>query len=101
MKIFSFKNCIIFTISFLIYTYFFYKLGNTLWRTNSKGNKSFSLLPLFTEGLIGPIRSLLLILIHGNLINAMSFLWFELFRLSNPFTAFIFVSFIYKLFRNL
>jgi hypothetical protein len=100
MKIFSFKNCIIFTLSFLIYTYFFYKLGNTLWRTNSKGNKSFSLLPLFTEGLIGPIRSLLLILIHGNLFNAMTFLWFELFRLSNPFSAFLFVSLIYKLFTN-
>lgn len=101
MKIFSFKNCMILTITFLIYSYFFYKLGNTLWRTNSKGIKSFSILPLFTEGLIGPIRSLLLIIIHGNLISIMTFLWFELFRLSNPFSAFIFVSLIFKIFANL
>ncbi len=54
-------------IAFLIYTYFFCGLGNTCFRINSDGIKQFSLLPLFTEGIIGPIRSLVLLIYYGYL----------------------------------
>lgn len=83
-------------ISLIIYVFFFFKLGNTIVRTNSLGNKSFSLIPLFTEGFIGPIRTLLYLLISCNLIGAFKFIKFEFFRLSNPFSAYFFVYYINK-----
>jgi len=83
-------------ISIIIYVFFFFKLGNTLIRTNSFGGKSFSLLPLITEGFIGPIRTLLYLLISCNLIGAFKFIKFEFFRLSNPFSAYFFVYYINK-----
>ena len=83
-------------ISIIIYVFFFFKLGNTLFRTNSLGGKSFSLLPLITEGFIGPIRTLFYLLVSCNLIGAFKFIKFEFFRLSNPFSAYFFVYYINK-----
>lgn len=83
-------------ISFFIYSFFFFKLGNTLIREDSIGNKNFSLKPLFTEGIFGPIRSLFLIIIHSNLSTAFKYLTHEFFRLSNPISAYIFVNYISK-----
>ena len=83
-------------ISALIYSYFFYKLGNTIYRTNSLGEKSFNLTSLI-EGFVGPIRSLFLLCRHSGIIPALTFLKFEFFRLSNPYSAFFFVYYINKL----
>ena len=85
------------SVAILIYSFFFYKLGNTLNRTNSEGIKCFSLLPLFTEGIIGPIKAVILLLYSGNIGSCFKFIWFELFRLSNPFSAFIFTFYIFKI----
>ena len=64
-------------------------------------DKSFSILPLFTEGFIGPIRTLILLLYYGNIISCLKFIWFELFRLSNPFSAYFFIYYLNKIFKNL
>ena len=97
---FSLKNWLMLILFITIYTYFFYNLGNTLIRTNSEGNKIFSLIPLITEGIIGPIRSFLLLLYYGKIIDCLRFLWFELFRLSNPFSVIIFIYYIYNVIKR-
>ena len=50
-------------ISFILYLIFFCRLGNTCYRINSNGNKVFNIIPLFTEGIFGPFRTLYLTLI--------------------------------------
>lgn len=82
-------------LSFIIYTLFFYQLGNTIVRTNQNGEKIFSIIPLFTEGLIGPVRTLILLIKKVYLIDCLKYIQFEFFRLSNPFSAYIFVSYIF------
>ena len=84
-------------ISFIIYTYFFLNLGNTILRTDSLGEKCFSILPLITEGFFGPIRTIILLILKNNFMSALQFLKFELFRLSNPFSAYFFVYYFYKI----
>ena len=100
IKKFSLKNCTLLIIFIVIYTYFFYKLGNTLFRTNSEGIKVFSIIPLITEGIIGPIRSFFLLLFHGNFFDCLNYLWLELFRLSNPFSVIIFIYYIHKIIKR-
>ena len=84
-------------ISFVIYLIFFYKLGNTIYRISSTGEKRFSLISLFTEGIYGPIRTLILLAIHGDFSKCIKYLWFELFRLSNPFSSIIFIIYLKKI----
>jgi len=60
------KLLINFLIFFIIYYHGFTSLGNTTYRANSTGQIEFSLLPMFTEGFIGPIRTLFLLLISCN-----------------------------------
>lgn len=84
-------------ISFIIYSIFFLMLENCIFRINSEGVSKFNIMPLFTEGFIGPLRSLGLLIIHGSIKSIFAFLFFELFRLSNPFSAFIFVYYITKI----
>ena len=50
-------------LSIIIYTLSFYNLGNTLLRTNAIGNKTFTIIPLFTEGFYGPIRTFFFIIV--------------------------------------
>lgn len=50
----------------IIYGLSFYLLGNTLYRADSSGKKIFSLSPLFTEGFVGPLRSLYIMASTGN-----------------------------------
>jgi len=83
-------------ISALVYSYFFYKLGNTIYRTNSFGEKSFNITSLI-EGFVGPIRSSYLLIRYSGIIPALTFLKFEIFRLSNPYSAFFFVYYINKI----
>ena len=86
-------------ISALIYSYFFFKLGNTIYRTNSSGEKSFNLMSLL-EGFIGPIRTLFILLKYSGILPALTFLKFEFFRLSNPYSAFFFTYYINKIIEN-
>ena len=81
-------------IAFLIYLLFFINLENCIHRTNSDGLKEWKLSLIFTEGFIGPIRSLFLLIIHSDLKSILYFLKFELFRLSNPFSALFFTYYI-------
>ena len=83
-------------ISALVYTYFFYELGNTIYRENSSGDKSLNLISLI-EGFIGPIRSLFLLIRYCGIVPALTFLKFEFFRLSNPYSVLFFVYYITKL----
>ena len=82
-------------LSFIIYTLFFYQLGNTIVRTNHNGQKNFSLLPLFTEGIFGPIRTFFILIKNCSFIDVIKYIKFELFRLSNPLSAYIFINYIF------
>lgn len=89
-----FKEYYVYIISFLIYSYFFCKLGNTCFRKNSEGVEKFSFEPLFTEGIIGPIRTIYLLLTNGTYKQTYKYLNFELKNLANPIGAFLLVSHI-------
>ena len=62
------KKIIIFIIGIIIYIYFFINLGNTVYRIDSNNIKTFNFLPLVTEGIIGPLRSIILLLIYKGFI---------------------------------
>lgn len=91
------KNIIL--IAFITYTYFFLNLGNTIYRISEKGIPTFNLSSLFTEGFIGPIRTGFLLLKH-NTRSFLPFVSFEFFRLSNPYSAFIFTYYIYNIIKQ-
>lgn len=94
------KTLIIFIILFfLLYGYGFYKLGNTLYRINSSNTYSFNILPLFTEGFIGPLRTIYHIIFYNNLDGLPEYLWFILTDFSSPYAVIIFLTIIYKLFK--
>ena len=44
-------------LSFGLYTYFFYSLGNTFFRKDSDNVEHFSMIPLFTTGFISPLKN--------------------------------------------
>ena len=91
------KLIFLFTISSMIYSYFFYKLGNTIFRINQFNEVSFNIIPLFTEGFIGPIRSLFLLIRYNGIVPALTFIKFKFFRLSNPYSALFFFYYINKI----
>ena len=84
---------------FLIFVFFFYKLGNTIFRIDSTGEKVFCLSSLI-EGFIGPVRTLLLIISQKEFYLVFEFLKFEFFRLSNPYSALFFSYYLYKIIQN-
>ena len=81
-------------IAFLIYLIFFISLENCIHRTNSDGNKEWKPILILTEGFIGPIRSLFLLVVHSDLKSILQFVKFELFRLSNPLSALFFTYYV-------
>ena len=85
-------------LSFIIYTYHFINLNNTIFRINHLGDKVFNIIPLFTEGFIGPIRSFIYLLVFDSFKNSLYYFYCELFRLSNPYSALLFVFYIKKIF---
>ena len=90
------KKYIILLLSFLIYTIFFCKLGNTCYRLNSNGIKKIMIIPLFTEGFKGPIRSIFLLLKQLEFYKLINYINFELKNLANPYSTFLFVNGIYN-----
>jgi hypothetical protein len=91
---------IIIIISFLIYSIFFCRLGNTCFRIDSMGVERFNLIPLLTEGFIGPIRSLFLLLFNGNFWGTIQYISFESTNLANPFFTFLIVNSLYDLLKK-
>ena len=61
------------------------------------GKKVFNILPLITEGFIGPIRTLYLTLIHKGLWNSIKYVRSEAYNFANPFAVFAFVFGISKI----
>ena len=88
----------IFFLSLLIYSLFFAKLGNTIYRIDSTGKKNFNLTSLFTVGLFGPIKTLYHLRFYPKIL--LSYLYFEFFRLSNPLSAFLFTYYIINIIRH-
>jgi hypothetical protein len=78
-------------VSFIIYTFFFCNIGNTCYRINSKGIKTLNILPLFTEGFIGPFRTLFIILSQEGLWKAIKYFQYEAYNLTNPISTFMFI----------
>jgi hypothetical protein len=76
-------------ISFLIYSYFFCSMENTCYRNNT-----FSLIPLFTEGIYGPIRSAYLLLINHSIKTFFEYIIYTLLNLNNIFGSLLFVFYI-------
>ena len=87
-------------ISFLIYSYFFCNLGNTCYRMNSDGIKIFNIIPLFTEGIIGPIRSAILLLTYSGPYSFFIYIFDLLFSLHNIYGAFLLVSYLYFIYKK-
>lgn len=87
----------IFVKAFLIYTIFFIRLGNTVFRLNSNNTITIVFNSLFVEGFVGPLRTLFLLLMYDNLFSAIKFVWLDLFRLSNPYSALFFTYYINQL----
>jgi hypothetical protein len=88
-----FINLIIF---FIIYLHAFTSLGNTTYRINESGQVVFSLIPMFTEGFVGPIRTLYLCLAHGPTINFIRMLCVFLINFWSPYAVILFVYLINK-----
>ena len=84
-------------LAFTIYTISFCNLGNTCYRINSDNIKVFNIIPLFTEGIWGPIRSTYLLFIHDGLYNSVSYIISNLLSLHNIFGAYLFVMYITNL----
>lgn len=82
-------------ISFLIYSYFFCSMENTCYRNNT-----FSLVPLFTEGIYGPIRSAYLLLINDSVEIFFEYVFYTLLNLNNIFGSLLFVFYIDLIFKN-
>lgn len=89
-----------FIISFLIYSYSFCNLGNTCLRIDSTGEKVFNILPLFTEGIYGPIRSAYLLLTHSYFISFFEYVFDCFTSLHNIFGALILVFYISYIFEK-
>ena len=87
----------IFAIAFIIYTYYFIKLGNTVFRLNNNNKVTFNLSSLLIEGFIGPLRTIYYLLIYSGFLSTVKFIWFEFFRLSNPYSALFFTYYIFKI----
>jgi hypothetical protein len=84
-------------IGFIIYSHAFTSLGNTTYRVNSSGQIEFSLIPMFTEGFIGPVRTLYLVLYQGQIFNFLN-LSFEF--VTNLWSPYAVIFFIYLLNKN-
>jgi hypothetical protein len=78
-------------LAFLIYSYFFCNLGNTCFRINSDNVKVFSIVPLLTEGIYGPLRSALLLLYYNGFSDFLFYVFDSFLHLHNIYGALLFV----------
>jgi len=89
-----------FIIAFLIYSYSFCNLGNTCLRIDSTGEKVFNIIPLFTEGIYGPIRSAYLLLTHSYFSSFFAYVLDCFTSLHNIFGALFFVFYLAYIFER-
>ena len=95
----SWCKWILYGLTFLIiYGYSFYSLGNTLYRIDGLNNRVFSLVPLFTEGFIGPVRSLY---IMGLTFNFTGFVYLLFVFITNFWSPYSVILFLYLIENNL
>ncbi len=78
----------------LIYGYSFYSLGNTIFRIDSTGTKVFSLVPLFTEGFIGPLRTLFIMVTTFNFTGFVHLLFVFVTNFWSPYSVILFLYLI-------
>jgi hypothetical protein len=90
-----------FLIAFGIYSYFFCSMANTCYRVNSEGIKVFSLLPLFTVGLWGPLKSFYLLAVYNSLYSSLVYMTNTLLSLNNLYGASLFVFYLDKVITQL
>ena len=93
----SIKFFINLLIGFIIYSHAFTSLGNTTYRANSSGQIVFSLIPMFSEGFIGPIRTLYLVLSQGQILSFFRLLFEFVTNFWSPYAV---ICFIYLLDKN-
>ena len=86
----------IFLLLFILYLYNFYKLGNTIFRTDSNGIKVFSPLSIM-ESFIGPIRSLFILITYQDFNAFLYYLQFELTNIASPYFYIILYIIIKKI----
>ncbi len=91
------KLLINFLIFITIYSHYFTSLGNTTYRVNSTGKVVYSLVPMFTEGFIGPLRSLYIIALQGQIFSFLK-LGFEF--ATNFWSPYAVILFVYLLNKN-
>jgi hypothetical protein len=84
-----------FFIGFLIYSYNFYNLGNTIYRINDTGNYTLSLLPLITVGIFSPIKTLFMLIYLNEFNIFFNYLLFELTNFANLFTVWSYLQILY------
>ena len=84
-----------FIFGFFIYSFNFYNLGNTIYRINETGNYSFSLIPLFTVGIFGPIKTLFMLIYLNEFNIFFNYLLFEMTNFANLFTVLIYLQILY------
>jgi hypothetical protein len=87
-------------IIFLTYSISLLFIENVCFRINSHNITNFSIIPIFTEGLFGPIRSLYLLLKYDGILTFLYYVKYLLFSLHNVFGATVFVIYIYLLYTN-
>ncbi len=81
----------IIVISFIIYTFFYCKLGNVCYRINSQGVATINILSIFTNGFIDPFKTLFSIFSKEGLWKAIKFFQYEAYNFTNPISTFMFV----------
>ena len=87
-------------VSFFIYSYFFTSLGNTVFRKDENNELQFSIIPLFTAGFTGPIKTIYNLVSVGEYDILYEYLLFESYNLANPMTAYCFTCFIDNLLKS-
>ena len=90
-----------FVFGFLIYSFNFYNLGNTIYRINETGNYSLSLIPLFTVGIFGPIKTLFMLIYLNEYNIFFNYLLFEITNFANLFTVYLYLQLLYLFYLNL
>jgi hypothetical protein len=81
-------------LSFGLYTYFFYSLGNTFFRKDSDNVEHFSMIPLFTTGFISPLKTILNFILTGDYYTCYKYIIFETTNLANPYTCYYLISYL-------
>jgi len=87
-------------IAFFIYAISFCMMENTINRIDSNGIKQFSVIPIFTEGLIGPVRTLYLSLRYHGLNAFLCNIMYLFVNLNNMFGSTFFAFYILSVLEN-